>query len=155
MRSPLGHAVLIEQWFSLGKCLFLSSFQGCRLPIWPRNWDIWVLRPADIPPTSGFWLLPLMPSSSSTPKQVSIWLGLATRCQGTHHSKSQSAQTQGSETTVPEESRPRAHWAPGLRFLNIFLSPMTQGSPLGKKFIVRETEKHKEDEISQLLKEKH
>lgn len=34
-RSPLGHAALIEQWSSLWNRLLLSSFQGCRHPIWP------------------------------------------------------------------------------------------------------------------------
>lgn len=85
----------------------------------------------------------LIPTSSTPPKQAPVWLELTVRCQGTYHSKSQSAQTQGSETTVPEASRPRAHWAPGLRFLNIFLSPMTQGSPLERKFTMRKAEKQR------------
>lgn len=107
--------------------------------------------------TSHLWVMTFSQTSIliSIPQQVNVWLKLTMRCQETHHSKSQSAQTQGSETTVPEESRPRAHWAPGLRFLNIFLSPMTQGSPLERKSIVREAGKHKGDDINQLLYKKH
>lgn len=97
-KRPLGNAAKTEEHFLLAKSLslsFLGSVDFSPVPL---------TKPADILPTSGLGLPPLTPSMHllHTHKQVNVGLQLEIKHQKTHHSKSQSAQTQGSEITDPE-----------------------------------------------------